>query len=148
MFVKPETHNSQQSNNCLKPNQMRKQILFIACALFFVTGFSSCFIHHGHDTCVTISDDDDEYEMYASYDVKKTRRIQRLLDRELNIDLGRSGRNTHVDANITLDDKTTFYMRAFPGQLRISFDKNENSDESWEKIQDVCEEIKEALEDR
>ena len=86
--------------------------------------------------------------MNASYDENKTRKIQRLLDRELNLDIGQSGRNTHVDANITLEDRTTFYMRAHPGELRISFDKRENTEDSWEKIQDVCEEIKEALEDK
>ena len=86
--------------------------------------------------------------MYASYDRDKARKIQRLLDRELNVDIGRSGRHTHVDATITLDDRTTFYMRAFPGELRINFDKTRNSEDSWIKIQDVCEEIKEALEER
>ena len=86
--------------------------------------------------------------MCASFDEDKTRKIQRLVDRELNIDLGRSGRNARVDATITLDDHTTFYMRAFPGELRINFDKRENTEDSWEKIQDVCEEIKEALEDK
>ncbi len=86
--------------------------------------------------------------MYASFDEDKTRKIQRLVDKELNIDLGPSGRNVHVDATITLDDRTTFYMRAFPGELRINFNKNENSNDSWEKIQDVCEDIKEALNER
>ena len=86
--------------------------------------------------------------MYASYDRDKARKIQRLLDRELNVDIGRSGRNTHVDATITLDDRTTFYMQAFPGELRINFDKTRNSEDSWNKMQDVCEEIKEALEER
>ena len=86
--------------------------------------------------------------MYASYDENKTRKIQHLLDRELNIDMGRSGRHAHVDGTITLDDRTTFYMRAMPGELRINFDKSHNSEDSWIKIQDVCEEIKNALEDR
>ena len=126
---------------------MRQSILVLACALFFVTSFTSCFRHRHHDTSVTISDSGDDYEMYASFDVNKTRKIQRLLDRELNLDLGSSGRNVHVDANITLDDQTTFYMRAVPGRLRIRFDKSENSGESWEKIHEVCEEIKEALTD-
>ena len=126
---------------------MKRPILVIACALLFASSFSSCFRHHRHDTSVTISDSGDEYEMCASFDENKTRKIQRLLDRELNIDLGRSGRNVHLDATITLDDRTTFYMRALPGHLRINFDKSENSGESWEKIHEVCEEIKDALSD-
>ncbi len=127
---------------------MRKQILAITCSLFLLSCFSSCIRwHHHHDTSVTISDSEDEYELSASFDEHKTRKIQRLLDRELNIDLGTSGRRTHVDATITLNDHTTFYMRALPGELRINFDKSENSEDSWIKIQGVCEEIKEALED-
>jgi len=128
---------------------MKKQILVITCSLVLLCSFSSCFRwHHHHDTCVSISDSGNEYEMYAYYDEAKTRKIQRLLDRELNIDIGRSGRHTHVDATITLDDQTKFYMRALPGEIRINFDKGENSEESWEKIQEVCEDIKDALEDK
>ena len=124
---------------------MKKQILVLSCALFFVTSFSSCFRHHRHDTSVTISDDGDDYEMYASYDSRKTRNIQRLVDRELNLALNRSCVNRRVDDIIRLDDETSFYMRSFPGEIRISVDRSEVSDESWEKIQNLCEEIKEAL---
>jgi len=126
---------------------MKKQILVIACALFFASSFSSCFRHHHHDTSITILDSGDDYELYASFDRNKTRKIQRLLNEELNVDIGRSGRHTHVDATITLDDRTTFYMQAFPGELRINFDKTRNSEDSWIRIQDVCEDIKDALEE-
>lgn len=83
--------------------------------------------------------------MCASYDRNKTHKIQRLLDRELDIDLNNSWGTRHADRVITLDDQTTFHLRSFPGELRISVDKRENQDGSFDRIKDVCEDIKEAL---
>ena len=113
--------------------------------MILASSFSSCFWHHHHDSCVSISDNGDDYEMYASFDRAKTRKIQRLVDRELNIELDRSGRNGRIDDVIRLDDQTSFHMRSYPGEIRINVDRSQISDESWEKIQNLCEDIKEEL---
>ena len=123
---------------------MRKQILIVAVSLLIVAGSSSCF-HRHHSTSVTISDTGDELELDASYDKYKTYKIQRLLDRELGDQCDASFRHRHVDTRVTLDDRTSFYLRSFPGKLNIRLDKSENPEESCERIKALCEDIKDAL---
>ena len=126
---------------------MKKQFLLLACGLLVVASFSSCLWRHHHHTSITISESGDEYQLSASYDKNKTRKIQRLLDRELGSDYEASFQNECVDGEISLHDRTVFYIRSLPGRLKISFDKSENSEESSDKIRELCEDIKDALED-
>ena len=83
--------------------------------------------------------------MTASYEKKKAHRVQQFLNRCLEHNNYTSFGNTRVDATITLDDRTTFYMRSFPGKLKIKLDKTENSEESYYKMKDICEDIKNIL---
>lgn len=53
--------------------------------------------------------------------------------------------NTRTDAMITLDDKTTFYMKSNPGELKIKLNKQDNSYESYTEIKDLCEGLKEIM---
>ena len=127
---------------------MKKQsLLLLACGLFVVASFSSCLWHHRHHSSITISESGDEYQLSASFDKNKSRKIQRLLDRELGRDYDASFQNECVDGEISLHDRTVFYIRSLPGRLKIVFDKSENSEESGEKIRELCEDIKDALED-
>lgn len=41
-----------------------------------------------------------------------------------------------MDADITLDDKTTFYVKKSPGFLNIKFDKEKNSEEAFTKLKE------------
>lgn len=105
---------------------------------------SSCF-HHGNDISITISDDEDEYEMDASYSKKQSHAVRvylndHLLDKRIVLH-----KNRYVDEEVTLEDNTTFYINAYPGELRIKIDKRENSEESCEKVKQICEELKEIL---
>ena len=44
-------------------------------------------------------------------------------------------------------DETTFYINANPGELSIRINKNENSEESCERVKRICEDIKVIIED-
>ena len=55
--------------------------------------------------------------------------------------------NGFVDDEVTLNDKTTFYINTNPGELNIRINKNENSEESCERVRQVCEELKQILAD-
>ena len=46
--------------------------------------------------------------------------------------------NSVMDGEITLDNKTTFYINKSPGYLHIKFDKEKNSNEVFSKIKFVC----------
>jgi hypothetical protein len=56
-------------------------------------------------------------------------------------------RSNEVDEDITLRDNTRFHIYSKPGEIEIDFDKNENSEASCERLRELCEEIKEILED-
>ncbi len=127
-------------------NQMKKHIFFIACALFLGMVFSSCN-WHSDDTSISISDSGDEYEMSACYAKNKTRKVQRLLNSRLEESCNISFSHVMVDKEITLDDQTRFYLHSYPGELEIRIDKTENSGESFAKIQELCEDLKELLAD-
>ena len=122
---------------------MKKYFISAGLGLMVLVFLSSCF--HDHDICISISDDEDEYEMDASYRKNQTHAVQIYLDDHL-LNNRTSFRNWD-DEEITLDDKTTFYISSYPGKLRIKIDKAENSEESYEKVRRACEELKEILAD-
>src|SRR6186713_2543221 len=70
---------------------------------------------------------DHYYEMTAKFNPEKTTEVDRWLDKELSSgDV--SFTNTEIDGDITLDDKSVFYIKKSPGFLNIKLDKEKNSD--------------------
>lgn len=122
---------------------MKKFIIPVMAALIVLVFGSSCF--HDHDICISTSDDEDDYEMDASFNRNKNHAVQVYLNEHL-LNNRTSFRNWD-DEEITLDDQTTFYIDSRPGQLRIRIDKAKNSEESLEKVRRACEELKEILAD-
>jgi len=53
--------------------------------------------------------------------------------------------DTRIDGRLTLDDRTTFFIKKFSGHVEIKLDKGENSPGSYERIKSLCEGIKEVL---
>ncbi len=80
------------------------------------------------------------YEMTAKFNPEKTTKVDKYLDRELSAG-DMSFTNTEMDGEITLDNKTTFYIKKSPGYLHIKFDKEKNSEEALYKIKTVCDGI-------
>lgn len=123
---------------------MKKYFISVVLGLMLLVFLSSCF--HDHDICISVSDDEDEYEMEASYKKNQTHAVQGYLDEHF-FNSRSSSNSRWRNEEITLDDKTTFYINTRPGELRIKFDKTENSEESYEKVRQACEELKEILAD-
>ncbi len=82
--------------------------------------------------------------MTAKYNPDKTDKVDRYVDKELA-----TGKitfvNTEMDADITLDDKTSFYVKKSPGYLNIKLDKEKNSEEAFTKLKGVLEGIGEVV---
>ena len=85
--------------------------------------------------------------MDASYRKTQTHKVRAYLNEHLLNKSVVSFKNKSMDEEITLDDNTTFYINSYPGELRIKIDKTENSDESFEKVRQVCEDLKDILAD-
>ena len=124
---------------------MKKNKLSIVLGLVILAAMSSCF--HNHNISISISDDEDEYEMEADYSRSQAHAVRVYLNDHLLNDEIKLKRNEHVDKEITLDDKTTFYINSNPGSLHIKIDKTENSEASCERIRVACEDLKEILAD-
>ena len=52
---------------------------------------------------------------------------------------------THIDGRLTLNDKTTFLIKKFPGHIEIRLDKAENTSGSYQRVKSLCEGIKDVL---
>ena len=115
--------------------------------LLFVLTLSTMIISCGFpDGSISIkhSQYDHYYEMTAKFNPEKTTKVDKWLDKELSAG-DMSFVNTRMDGEITLDDKTTFYLKKSPGYLHIKFDKEKNSDEAYYKIKSVCEGINDVV---
>jgi hypothetical protein len=84
------------------------------------------------------------YEMTASFNPGKTGEVDRYLDKELTGGK-RTFVNTRIDGEITLDNKTTFYIKKSPGYLHIKFDKIKNNEEAFLKIKSSLEGINDVV---
>lgn len=82
--------------------------------------------------------------MTAKFNPDKTTAVDRWLDQELSAG-DMSFVNTQMDGEITLDDKTTFYVKKSPGYLNIKFDKEKNSKEAFVKVKSALERIGEVV---
>jgi hypothetical protein len=123
---------------------MKKHFISVVLGLMVLVFLSSCF--HNHDISISVSDDEDEYEMEASYQKNKTHAVQVYLDDHL-LNNRASSKRRWRNEEITLDDNTKIYLRSYPGELSIKIDKTENSEESYDKVRQACEELKEILAD-
>lgn len=124
---------------------MKKDLVSVVFGLIIIAGMSSCF--HRHNISITMSDDEDEYEMEALYKRSQTHAVQVYLDEHLISNSLVSFKNQPVDEEVTLDDNTTFYINSSPGELNIKINKRNNSEESCEKLKQVCEDLKDILAD-
>jgi hypothetical protein len=115
----------------------------LAIQLFVSLTIASCGFPDG-SISIKHSQYDHYYEMTAKFNPGKTDEVDRYLDKELatgNISFA----NTEMDADLTLDDKTTFYVKKSPGYLNIIFDKEKNSEAAFTKLKGVLEGIGEVV---
>jgi len=97
-------------------------------------------------TSLSISDNNETYKIVASFNKKNDKAVQRVLHRFVkpNNIFGGEGSVTY-DGSITLDDKTSFDIKFFPGELKIKMDKTKNSEASYNKMKKMSEELGEAI---
>ena len=104
--------------------------------------FISC---HNHGVSISYNDADNYYSMNAYFSKNKMRDVEHYMDRMIGRRSNMTFVNTRIDGNLGLDDNTTFYIKKYPGHIKIELDKNENSYEGYERIRSMCEGMKEVL---
>jgi len=117
--------------------------LFIAFSLFVAISFSSC--HFRHNTNISIHEQRDSYEFYASYSKNKTVKVQRYLDERLGSSEFYRSELDDYDRTEVMNDDTKFYIQSTPGRIKIKLDKRENTEESYKRVKLICEGLKDVL---
>ncbi len=127
---------------------MKTRFFLPAGCILLMVIFSSCFYHHNNDVSVSIHESDEEYRMSAKFDDIKTSEVQNYI-KECTSSEAIFKHNNHgtIDAEVILDDNTRFYIKSYEGRLKILLDKEENSAESYERVKEMCEGVKELLAD-
>lgn len=124
---------------------MKKSFLLTGACMFLIWVSISCSDPH-HDTKISISESEKTYQMSAWFSPGKSSDVHKYMDRKLGKINKISFVNAEIDATITLDDRTTFYVKSLPGDLEIKLDKTENSRESYQQVKEMCEGIKKVIE--
>ena len=117
---------------------------FIPLVALVCLAAASCW-RHDHDLSISYNDADNYYSMKANFSKAKTRMVERYMDRMLGDATSMSFVNTRIDGNLALDDHTVFYLKKYPGYIKIKLDKDKNSQEGYEEIREMCEGMKEVL---
>ena len=125
---------------------MKKIFLALLLCTLFIGGFFMYILYQWNkyevlsdNVAIRVNESTDSYQIYASYNRSKARRLQNYLDAKLNT---HHMFNSPIDASFTLNDRTHIYVRNIPGRLIIRLNKNENNAESYYRIKRLGEEIK------
>jgi len=86
--------------------------------------------------------------MNASFDPDETNKVEKYMNYKIGDASNMSFTNTRIDGQLSLDDHTTFYIKKFPGYLKIKLDKEKNSVESFYRIKEMCDGIKTVITDQ
>ncbi|MBS1509307.1 MAG: hypothetical protein JST86_00585 [Bacteroidetes bacterium] len=94
---------------------------------------------------ISVNESAHSYQLFAKFNRKRTKDVLQYIDEYAgNNSIFHSG-NVEIDACTYLEDQTRVYIYSHPGSLKIKFDKDENSEESYEKVKEMCEGIKDVL---
>jgi hypothetical protein len=115
-------------------------ILLLSCFFLSCSGR-----RHSGNISITLSESDNTYKVVAEFDERKTRALERCMNKYLGNNSDMSFTNSRIDGDITLDDRTTFYIKKKSGFLKIILDKDKNTRASYDEIKAFGQELKLAL---
>ena len=79
--------------------------------------------------------------MEAHFSRNKTRALEEYMDDKIGAASNMSFVKTTIDGRVGLEDHTTFYIKKYPGFIKIKLDKYKNSSEAYARIKSMCEGI-------
>ncbi|HEY1871308.1 MAG TPA: hypothetical protein VGG71_09630 [Chitinophagaceae bacterium] len=123
---------------------MKQSSMAIVCNLFMVCCSLSCS-RLNHSINLTVSESERYYKIEAHYNIDNTGAVEKCMDDHLRKHGDPSFMNTSIDGNLTLNNGTTFYIKNYPGQLEIKFDKTENSTAALNDIKSLAKDLKPSI---
>jgi hypothetical protein len=118
--------------------------LLITLCLLVGTGFAQKITNSvkSDKTSVTLTEDENRYELKAEYNDELTNKIRSYMDDCITRGTGFSFKNTQLDADMTLSNHISFYIKTSAGKLNLKFDKRKNSAELYNRFKKMCEGIR------
>lgn len=125
---------------------MRKPFLSIVCFVLISICISCHGLHGSDNICITVSENDEVYEMSSYFNKDKTRKVQRYITEQVGKENRVSFVNRKIDAVLMMNNHTTFHIKSEPGELEIKLDKDANSEEGYAQVKELCEGLKYVIE--
>lgn len=123
---------------------MKKLVPLVALLALACITFISCR-DHSRNVSITYYDGDRSYSMNAQFSKRKIRDVERYMERMLGDESNISFHKSRINQRIRLDDESIIQIKKYPGRIKIKLNKNENSEEAYEKIRALCEGIEEVI---
>src|SRR6218665_1849227 len=124
---------------------MKKLFNLVLITVLSVGIFSSC--RNKGDISISHSESDDFYKFSAHFPKDRTKEVQRYLDSKLENGGDFSFENSRIDGTIALDNKMNFYIKMYPGSLKIEMNKSKNSYENYARMRKMGEDMGKVLTD-
>ncbi|GAB3502113.1 hypothetical protein [Emticicia fontis] len=105
--------------------------------------FSSC--RNRGDISISHSESKDFYKFAAHFPEDRTKEVQRYLDDKLENGGDFSFENSRIDGTIALDNQMNFYIKMYPGNLKIEMNKSKNTYENYARMRKMGEEMGKVL---
>ena len=105
----------------------------------------SCSRLGGHNINYDVSESGTYFTIHAKYDKQQSEEVDRFMDRYFDKHKNVSFTNTIIDATLTLDDGTNFYIKKQPGYLSIKFNKEKNSPAAYRQMKLFSERLKTVM---
>lgn len=124
---------------------MKKLPALFFCAIICMITVSSCRHSDNGNISLTLSESGQYYSMNARFSKSKTRDVEEYMDSTIGTKTNMSFVNSGINGKLALDEHTTFYIKKYPGRIKIKLDKDENSYEAYQRIRAMCEGIKKVI---
>lgn len=133
-----------------KLNTMKKVGIIACCLLAFIfiqcsSGRSESTSVSDDNTTVTISETETTYILEASFNEEKATAIYQYINSSIKPNAQFAFEDGDVDTRTSLDDGTTLHIKADRGELKVTFDKKTNSNESYERVKQLYKGIKKVI---
>ncbi|RFS15643.1 hypothetical protein [Emticicia sp. C21] len=122
---------------------MKKLFNLVLITVLSVAFFSSC--RHRGDISISHNESNDLYKFVAHFPEDRTKEVQRYLDDKLENGGDFSFVNSKIDGTIALDNKMNFYIKMYPGNLKIEMNKSKNSYENYARMRKIGEDMGKIL---
>ena len=122
---------------------MKKYAHHVVYSLFLLCLCISC--RNKGRISLAVSESDHYYKIVAAYPEQNTASVERYMSQKLGKESDVSFVNMYIDAEITLNDGTKFYMKNAPGNMELQLDKTKNTYAAYQKIKAFGEGLKPVL---